>query len=240
MSGINTAQVWVPDHHNDNAVSYSPTDNRLFAQLCENLDSWKSENLDFGKEDTPSIQPTQPALEAATDGCGGGGGDGDEPDGCITVPVLRIVKGALSHILGHIIDSDLKESCYGCAIDHPSQRQHSCLYPPDIYYFEANFDKLVKRLFKPWLKYALAKALTVFGVKPPHLSKLQGAAEAIVCSFKEEPFIRETLQELRNTVTDQPSEKACFDAVSFWNEHSFLDEPAATSCGSVCVLANAL
>ncbi len=52
----------------------------------------------------------------------------DEADGCITNTVLTIIRAVTGELLDRVIQQDLKDNCHGCAIDHPSQLQHACLF----------------------------------------------------------------------------------------------------------------
>ncbi|MGL5802633.1 MAG: hypothetical protein ACRCX7_08615, partial [Cetobacterium sp.] len=61
-----------------------------------------------------------------------------------------------------------------------------------------NSYRLMKTLFKPWLKYTVARALKMCGIThTPSLEKIQGIAEATVCDWKDEPFIKTVLSEAR-------------------------------------------
>ena len=213
-----------PDQANDQADFDSPDSYRAAGN------HWSERvSVDQSKENTCFLQQTPAQFDGVA--------EAGETVGCITTPILRIVKGVLAYILDDIIVAALKEDCYGCNVDHPSQLQHRCLCPPDTYYFDNNYDRLVKKLFKPCLMHTLVKALTVFGLNAPPLSKLQGSVETLVCGFKEEPFIRAKLFVIKDTVSGRHSEKACFDAVDFWKIHCFYDKTASVECGSDCVLS---
>ncbi len=74
----------------------------------------------------------------------------DATDGCFSDVGFKIIKAATVVLLEHLIGDKLKEDCEGCAIDHPSQLQHSCLFDPPNFYFDTHFDELSGKLFKPF------------------------------------------------------------------------------------------
>ncbi len=71
----------------------------------------------------------------------------DATDGCFSDVGFKIIKAATVVLLEHLIGDKLKEDCEGCAIDHPSQLQHSCLFDPPNFYFDTHFDELSGKLF---------------------------------------------------------------------------------------------
>ncbi|GAA6072951.1 uncharacterized protein LOC111848758 [Tachysurus ichikawai] len=76
----------------------------------------------------------------------------DETGGCLSTAALAVIRGVMGELLNRIVESDLRDNCHGCAIDHPSQLQHACLFEPEAYYLHMNAFRLLKKLFKPWLK----------------------------------------------------------------------------------------
>lgn len=150
----------------------------------------------------------------------------DDTDGYITNTVLAIICAVTGELLDRIILQDLKDNCHGCAIDHPSQLQHSCLFDPDEYYLHLNTYRLLKKLFKPWFKYTLARGLKLCGINhTPSLEKIQGIAEAIVCEWRDELHIKTGLNEVKEKTKDIFNEQVYEDIVDYWTFHSSL-EPA--------------
>ena len=92
---------------------------------------------------------------------------------------LKLIKSAVIVILQHIINNKLKETCLGCEVDHPSQLRHSCLFEPDIFFFEKYYDDITQTLSTPGLKHAIVGLLKCFGIQLP-LQKIQGCAETVV------------------------------------------------------------
>ncbi len=84
-------------------------------------------------------------------------------DGCFSDVGFKIIKAATVVLLEHLIGDKLKDDCEGCAIDHPSQLQHSCLFDPPNFYFDTHFDELSGKLFKPFFHSIIGILLTAVG-----------------------------------------------------------------------------
>lgn len=139
----------------------------------------------------------------------------DDTDGCIRIDAFKIIKATIVVILEHLINKKLKELCLGCAVDHPSQLRHSCLFEPSAYFFDAYFEELTRNLVKPELKHIIAQALNRFGLRiNPH--RIQGSVDAILCELRDEVYIVEKLREVREKVVDVASEQIVYDAVDCW------------------------
>lgn len=64
----------------------------------------------------------------------------DDPDSCLTTPIVKIIKATLVLILEYIVAIKPNKLCIGCEVNHPSQLRHCCLFEPDASYFERYFD----------------------------------------------------------------------------------------------------
>ena len=112
----------------------------------------------------------------------------------------------------------MKKDCYGCEVDHPSQRQHACLYPPEPGYFRTNFDQLAASLlswdFIPALKYTLEK--TGLNVEE---ARVEGAADAFLYNLKPEEDILEKAGEIIHTYVRGDTERVVLldEFLAFWN-----------------------
>ncbi len=188
----------------------SSTDNAWLDKICTEL---VYHNLAFLAKYKTS--PTDPTDTAGTEGVS------DAVDGCIGVTGHKIIKSVVGIILEHLVDRHLKKNCYGCEVDHPSQTQHSCLYEAPAYYFLGYFEELRAKACKPSLKLILARTLKLFGLSP-HLQRIQGVVDAVLCELRDEMFIVGGLAELRTKLVDETCEQAVYDAVDSWKE----SEPA--------------
>lgn len=140
----------------------------------------------------------------------------DTADGCFNGLGYRIIKSMVVVLLQHIVDKKLREECEGCATDHPSQLQHSCLFEPPAYYFDSRFDELCRMLFKPDLQTIIDFTLRRCGLKTNNILRLEGATGAILQELRDEPFIIAKLQEIRDKLLDEDSKKIIYDAADLW------------------------
>lgn len=202
------------DHPDDNATDHVLTENTAATDTSKEwLDKFCTElgyrNLSFLTElyaDTPFATKQ----------------DFDVTDGCFTDIGFKTVKATIAALLQHIISNKLKEDCEGCAIDHPSQLQHSCLFEPPTFFFDTHFDELTRKLFKPSLRRAIAHALQRCGLKS-HPQRIQGTTGAILHELKEEPYIGSRLQAIRDELVDESCKKAVYDAVDIWSGKPLTD-----------------
>jgi hypothetical protein len=134
----------------------------------------------------------------------------------------KIIKAVVGIILEHLVDRQLKKNCYGCEVSHPSQTQHSCLYEAPAYYFLGCFEELRGKVCKPDLKLILARTLKLFGLSP-HLQRIQGVVDAVLCELRDEMYIVGGLAELRTKVVDESCEQAVYDAVDSWKKSAPAD-----------------
>ncbi|MEQ2278455.1 hypothetical protein XENORESO_018820 [Xenotaenia resolanae] len=130
-----------------NLRSYHPPPPDLYSPLCvaESADTdIRAEDKRVVVEDeattsySPSPQtpvPTpapQPSPEDESN-------QGDEIDSWISTALINTVKTAILHLFHITCLNYLKETCYGCITNHPSQRQHQCLEILEEYY-QINFN----------------------------------------------------------------------------------------------------
>ncbi|GAA6092948.1 uncharacterized protein LOC108262561 [Tachysurus ichikawai] len=149
-----------------------------------------------------------------------------KPTAVFPPAALAVIRGVMGELLDRIIDRDLRDNCHGCAIDHPSQLQHACLFGPEAYYLHMNAFRLLKKLFKPWLKYTLVKALKLSGINhTPSLDKILGIAEATICDWRDEPNIKAVVNKLKKKTKEICSDQVYEDVVDYWTFHSSLDPP---------------
>ncbi|KAL0152654.1 hypothetical protein M9458_052377 [Cirrhinus mrigala] len=140
----------------------------------------------------------------------------DTTDGCFSGIGFKIIKALIVLLLQHIIDKKLRDECEGCATDHPSQLQHTCLFEPTAYYFDSRFEELCRKLFKPDLQTIIDFTLRRCGLKSNNILRIQGTAGAILHELRDEPFIVAKLQEIREKLLDESYKKVVYDAVDLW------------------------
>ena len=138
-------------------------------------------------EDTSTVLPTSPDTPAKQDTPVGSG---------ITPAGYKLVKKGVYLLLENIIAAKLKEDCYGCRIKHPSQRQHTCLFEQDAYYFDTNKVELKRRLFTDNLISILGELLKTHkqDVQP---ATICGIVDSILYELETEVYICYRLREER-------------------------------------------
>lgn len=87
---------------------------------------------------SPPTPPTSPISPPAS--------HQDEVDGWISSALIGAVKTALLHLFNIISLKHLKETCFGCITDHPSQKQHQCLEIPEEDFYQLHFYGITQRL----------------------------------------------------------------------------------------------
>ena len=139
----------------------------------------------------------------------------DVTDGCFSDVGFKIIKAATVILLQHLINDKQKDDCEGCAINHPSQLQHSCLFDPPNYYFDTHFDELSGKLFKPSFHSIITTLLGRLGLKSqPH--RIQGTVGTILRELKDEPFIAAKVEEIRARLLDKPCKEIVYDVADLW------------------------
>ncbi|KAK7915770.1 hypothetical protein WMY93_011531 [Mugilogobius chulae] len=131
---------------------------------------------------------------------------------------LEIVKACVAVAVRTVIYKRIRKECYGCEVNHPSQRQHACLYPPDPWYLSTNFEKLLPDLwtweFLPALKFVLEKkGLDIVE------ARVEGAADAFLYELKAEENVLEKIEEVVEAFTEGSIEKSQLldHFIDFWN-----------------------
>jgi hypothetical protein len=89
------------------------------------------------------------------------------------------MKKTLARHIGRGVADLSKLRCFGCEIDHPSQRQHDCLLPDDIL-IDMYFDEAVEKgnstaVIRDWLTLLLDVNLSQSDVSPEHVGYIFGA-----------------------------------------------------------------
>ena len=70
----------------------------------------------------------------------------DEVDGLMSSVIFDTIKSAVYHLLNMILGDYREEQCYGCKVNHPSQKQHACLEVLEDNFFQDHYHHLMKRL----------------------------------------------------------------------------------------------
>ncbi|CAM9164555.1 unnamed protein product [Lampetra planeri] len=105
-------------------------------------------------------------------------------DGMLSSAILGCIKGAVMHLLSAVITKYWREICNGCQTDHPSQRQHECLYPKPDFFYAWHYTRLMKRLWTPRFIPAIVGMLQQHQRVDVSNSRVQGVAESILFGLK--------------------------------------------------------
>ena len=104
------------------------------------------------------------------------------------------VKTIILHLLNDVVYKYWEEICYGCQINHPSQKQHNI---PD-YFYETKFDQLTERLWTDRFIPAIQKFLTIKRIYVDE-ARIHGAAEAILYELKSVVRITDQITKMYDT-----------------------------------------
>ena len=107
-----------------------------------------------------------------------------------------ILKYLISIFVRKVLHRILVSECYGCRVDHPSQRRHSCLYEPHIFYYDTRYDEICEGLFTPTLTDALGYAIRTVSGKTVTPCRILGGVDVITNDMRSEPYIVEKLDQV--------------------------------------------
>lgn len=145
---------------------------------------WYTEELE---NHGPNYEPSQPAPPSPGEVIEG-------EDLCDGDVFFNTIKQALCQLLGVVVQRHMETRSYGCQVNHPSQRQHPCLYPED-YYLYIHFKDIVKRLWTENFIPTIIKALNDRGI-PNNADKVSGACLAFLHELKEVTRIQDRILEI--------------------------------------------
>ena len=147
---------------------------------------------------------------------------------CLKLDDITLVKSIVYLCVKNVVHHRLVAECFGCTVDHPSQRRHSCLYEPPAYYFAAHYDDICEALLIPALTNALGYALHAVYGKTVHGERLLGAAEVIVSEMRSEPYIIEGLDRAMKDIGEGFSIHVLDTSLSLWAAGNGYDHTVGT------------
>ncbi|TKS65836.1 hypothetical protein D9C73_028044 [Collichthys lucidus] len=121
----------------------------------------------------------------------------DEMDGVASLAFFNAVKAAVIHLLNITLHKFRREQCFGCQINHPSQRHHPCLENVEDHYYQINFRGIMKMLFTPHLIPSIQRLLTARNIREDD-ARVKAVAQTL-------------LHELRSTRNIQDSIGSMYD-----------------------------
>lgn len=120
--------------------------------------------------------------------------------GVLPEKFVQLLKMVVIHLVNHALHDVFKESCYGCQVNHPSQKQHECLWPLPGTYYRDNFTKLMGKLWNGRFTSAISRFLTSNGVYGTG-GRVQGATEMILYELKNVENISDKFDEIYGNIS---------------------------------------
>ena len=82
--------------------------------------------------------------------------------------VERFLKHTLDFVYARtilgLLDGEVKENCYGCEVDHPSQVQHTCLMWSKAEQLDAYFDIIFQKIKYEYIVMVLRKEVEIMDI----------------------------------------------------------------------------
>lgn len=136
---------------------------------------------------------------------------------------INLLKATTCLCLSKILYRRLKKDCFGCLTNHPSQRNHACLYGYPSYYYEGFFDEICDVLLtKPFLKILIIVLDLALNITAS-AEKIIGVAEAVVAGLLPGIRIQEEITEILGKHINPTNESVVEKAVDLWEQT--LQEP---------------
>ena len=135
---------------------------------------------------------------------------------------IHLLEALYVHAVGYEVRKLCEDNCYGCEVDHPSQKNHDCLMMDDdlkwlLYTTEAV--KQVKRKRCIWSEFVEATRVLKMICHENMRTSLQHLE-----NINDSLFLR-TLSELRLT-EENPKLTCIINYLSYWRENTGKLEPA--------------
>ena len=115
---------------------------------------------------------------------------------------IKIIKQCVYVIIHRIMRRIVQDRFNGCEVDHPSQRQHICLYDLPSGFYDANLEELKKRFYRPRLLGVLMHVCEAKGFRPSPL-KLMGVVDMIIWGLSQHPESEEEVVHVYSCINDE-------------------------------------
>ena len=96
---------------------------------------------------------------------------------------VELLKTVVLHLLNNALHDVYKKNCYGCQVDHPSQKQHQCIWPLPRTYLRNHFEETTKHLWNGRFSMSVSDFLSAHGVHGT-AGRVSGAAEIFLNELK--------------------------------------------------------
>lgn len=123
----------------------------------------------------------------------------DHTDGVVSALLIDGIKTASLHLLGIVLQQYREEVCYGCQVDHPSQKHHECLNSMPEWFYEEHFDQLMRRLLTNKFVGVVRRFLTLKSIGADD-STIRGVAETVLYELKSAEDVTGKIREMYNAM----------------------------------------
>lgn len=125
----------------------------------------------------------------------------DGIDGWFPTALINAVKTAILHLFNMTCMKYVKETCYGCITNHPSQRQHPCLEVLGEDYYQVNFQHIVRRLVTPKLVPAIQNLLILRRIQADDF-RVKTIAETVLYELKSVQGIHSAIADMYDRMVE--------------------------------------
>lgn len=118
-----------------------------------------------------------------------------EVDGWKSNYLINTVKMAVVHMLNIVVRRVCTRICYGCEINHPSQKQHTCLFSDENDFLDGRFSPIIKELCTPNFIPAIQRLLNLHKIRADD-NRVRIIAETLLYEFRGEKRIQDKMNEV--------------------------------------------
>nr|DAC81307.1 TPA_asm: acintoc5 [Larimichthys croaker adintovirus] len=126
----------------------------------------------------------------------------DEMDGVASLAFFNGVKAAVIHLLNITLHKFRREQCYGCQINHPSQRQHPCVENVEDEYYQINFHGIMKMLFTPHFIPSIQRLLTARNIREDD-ARVKAVAQTLLHELRSARNIQDSIGSMYDELIGQ-------------------------------------
>ncbi|KAM7401461.1 hypothetical protein PAMA_005590 [Pampus argenteus] len=109
-----------------------------------------------------------------------------------TPPKQRERPASVIHLLNITLHKFRREQCFGCRINHPSQRQHPCVEHVEDDYYRINFQGIMKMLLTPHFIPSIQRLLTARNI-PEDDVRVKAVAHTLLHELRSAKNIQDSI-----------------------------------------------
>ncbi|XP_062416869.1 uncharacterized protein LOC134126950 [Pungitius pungitius] len=107
------------------------------------------------------------------------------------------IRMSVTHLLANVWCRYIREICYGCQTNNPSQKNHPCLDPDECFY-QLHFEPLMKRLWTENFIPSISMFMFMNNVDVGR-DRIMGAAEVLLNELKYADNVAHTMDKMSET-----------------------------------------